>query len=91
MNRVSTLLYCTVLGMKRYGSRAETMVQGRDFFYYFLQCNKKESVQSGVLGIRIRNRIRMFLGLPDPTLDPLVGGTDPDPDPAPDLLFSHMC
>jgi hypothetical protein len=28
-----------------------------------------------VLGIR--NRIRMFLGLPDP--DPLVKGTDPDP------------
>jgi hypothetical protein len=35
-----------------------------------------------VLGIRIR-RIRMFLGLPD--LDPLVRGTDPDPDPS---LFS---
>jgi hypothetical protein len=37
--------------------------------------------------IRIR-RIRMFLGLPDP--DPLVKGTDQDPeDPAPDpSLFS---
>jgi hypothetical protein len=37
-----------------------------------------------MLGIRIRNwirirRVRMFLGLPDP--DPLVGGTDPAPDP----------
>jgi hypothetical protein len=30
-----------------------------------------------VLGIRIQ--CRMFLGLPDP--DPLVKGTDPDPDP----------
>jgi hypothetical protein len=31
-----------------------------------------------VFGIRIRNRIRMFLGLPDP--DPLVNGMDPTPD-----------
>ncbi len=38
-----------------------------------------------VLGIRNR-RIRMFLGLPDP--DPLVRGTDPDPDLS---LFSQMC
>jgi hypothetical protein len=30
-----------------------------------------------VLGIRIRNRIRMFLGLSDP--DPLFRGKDPDP------------
>jgi hypothetical protein len=30
-----------------------------------------------VLGIRIRNRIRMFLGLPDLDPDPLVRGTDP--------------
>jgi hypothetical protein len=29
-------------------------------------------------------RIRMFLGLPDPNLDPLVSGMDPAPDPAPD-------
>jgi hypothetical protein len=43
-----------------------------------------------VLGIRIRNRIRMFLGLPDP--EPLVRGTDPDPDLAPDpSLFSKIC
>jgi hypothetical protein len=41
-----------------------------------------------VLGIRIRIRsIRMFLGLPDP--DPLIRGMDPDP--APDLPFSHKC
>ncbi len=32
---------------------------------------------AAVLGIWIRNQIRMFLGLPDP--DPLVRGTDPDP------------
>ncbi len=29
----------------------------------------------------------MFLGLPDP--DPLIRGMDPDP--APDLPFSHKC
>ncbi len=40
-----------------------------------------------VLGIRIRNRIRKFLGLPDPDLDPLVRGTDPAPDPDPFLFF----
>ncbi len=27
-------------------------------------------------------RIHMFLGLPDPDLDPPVKGMDPDPDPA---------
>jgi hypothetical protein len=32
-----------------------------------------------VLGIRIR-RVPMFLSLPYPNLDPLVRGTDPDPD-----------
>jgi hypothetical protein len=37
-----------------------------------------------VLRIRIR-RIRMFLNLPDPNPDPLVQGTDPAPDPAPDF------
>jgi hypothetical protein len=42
-----------------------------------------EELQS-VLGIRIRNRIRMFLDLPDQ--DPLVRGTDPDPNPS---LFSR--
>ncbi len=31
-----------------------------------------------VLGIRIR-RIPMFMGLPDPEPDPLVGGMNPDP------------
>jgi hypothetical protein len=45
-----------------------------------------------VLGIRIRNRIqirriRMFLSLPDPDLDPLVRGTDPAPNPS----ISHKC
>ncbi len=44
-----------------------------------------------VLGIRIR----MFLGLPDPDLDPkvrgMVLGTDPAPDPAPDPSVSHKC
>jgi hypothetical protein len=35
-----------------------------------------------VLGIRIRIRIHMFLGLLDPDLDPLVRGMDPEPDPA---------
>jgi hypothetical protein len=29
----------------------------------------------------------MFLGLPDPDLDPLVRGTDPAPDP----FLSHKC
>jgi hypothetical protein len=41
-----------------------------------------------VLGIRIWNRIhriRMFLGLPGLDPNPLVSGTDPDPDPS---LFS---
>jgi hypothetical protein len=32
-----------------------------------------------VLGIRIRNQIRMFLGLLRPDPDPLVRGMDPDP------------
>jgi|688.fasta_scaffold1872010_1 hypothetical protein len=32
-------------------------------------------------GFRSR-RIRKFLGLPDPELDPLVGDTDPAPDPS---------
>jgi hypothetical protein len=40
--------------------------------------NKKtNTVLEPVLGIRIR-RIHIFLGLLDPDLDPLVGGTDPD-------------
>ncbi len=34
-----------------------------------------------VFRIRI-HRIHMFLGLPDPDLDPLVRGKDPDPDPS---------
>jgi hypothetical protein len=34
-----------------------------------------------VLRIRIR-RMRNFLGLLDPDLDPLVRGMDPDPDPS---------
>jgi hypothetical protein len=38
-----------------------------------------------VLRIRIRSRIRKFLGLPDS--DPLVRGMDPDPYPDP-CLFS---
>jgi hypothetical protein len=39
---------------------------------------------------RIRIRIRMFLGLPDPHADPLDKTTDlvPDPDPS---LFSEKC
>jgi hypothetical protein len=37
-----------------------------------------------VLGIRIRNRIRMFSGLPDP--DPLVRGADLDPAPDPSFF-----
>ncbi len=52
--------------------------QGFFLFHWFIS----------VLGIRIRNRIRrirMFLGHPDP----LVRGTDPAPDTAPDpSLFS---
>ncbi len=40
---------------------------------------EKNSV--GDLGIRIRT-IPMFVGIPDP--DPLVRGTDPDPDSGPD-------
>ncbi len=51
-----------------------------------------------VLGIRIRiRRIRMFLDLPDPYLDPIVRGMilgpaqDPAPDPAPDPSLSHKC
>jgi hypothetical protein len=87
MYRVSTLLYS--VGHEEVWISRRNNGARKGFFKYFLQCNKKESVQSGVLGIRIRNRIRMFLGLPDPALDPLVGGTDPDPDP--DFLFSHMC
>jgi hypothetical protein len=39
-----------------------------------------------VLGIQIR-RIRMFLRLPDPHLDPLVTSTDPDTDPDKDPFF----
>jgi hypothetical protein len=42
----------------------------------------RDKNSKAVLGIRMR-RIRMFLGLLDP--DPLVRGTDPDPDPS---LFS---
>ncbi len=42
-------------------------------FYFF----------KAVLRIRIRiHRIHMFLGLPDPDLDPLVRGMDPDPHPS---------
>jgi len=29
-----------------------------------------------------KRRIPMFLGLPDPNSDPLVGDIDPDPDPS---------
>ncbi len=42
--------------------------------------------QKLVLGIRIR--IRLFLGLQDPDLDPLVSCTIPDPDPS--LLSSSI-
>ncbi len=38
----------------------------------------KQVYQSAVLGIRIL-RIRMFLGLLDPDLCPLIRGMDPDP------------
>ncbi len=54
-------------------------------------CYVTEQSQKPVLGIRIQ--IRMFFGLPDPDLDPLVKGvkgTDPDPSPDPSL-FSGMC
>ncbi len=39
-----------------------------------------------ILGYGVGDRIPMFLGLPDPALDPLIRGMDldPDPDPAPD-------
>jgi hypothetical protein len=41
----------------------------------------KQVYQSTVLRIRIR-RIRMFLGLLNPDLGPLIRGMDPDPDPS---------
>jgi hypothetical protein len=49
----------------------------------------------GSLFLWIR-KFRMFLGLPDPDPDPLVRGTAPDPDSAPDpapdhSLSSEMC
>jgi hypothetical protein len=43
-----------------------------------------EKGKKPVLGIRIWNRIRMFLGLPD--WDPFVRGADPDPAPNPSLF-----
>jgi hypothetical protein len=50
---------------------------------YTLKRRKGNTNEIPVLGIRIR----MFFGLPDP--DPLVRGTDPNPDSAPDpSLFS---
>ncbi len=64
-----------------------------DTLYVYKRYNFHEVLQmhitfKPVFGIRTRNRIRrirMFLGLPDPDLDPLDRGTDPDPDPS---LFS---
>ncbi len=41
-----------------------------------------------MFGIRIR-RIHMFLGHQDPDLDPLVRGTDPDPDSS--LFWNNAC
>jgi hypothetical protein len=32
----------------------------------------------------------MFLGLPDPDLDPLVEGMDPDPDPDPSFFLINV-
>jgi hypothetical protein len=54
-------------------------------FTRFLTLLRSQCIQYSVLGIRIR-RIRMFLGLPNPDPDSLVGGMDPDPDP--DRSFS---
>jgi hypothetical protein len=46
-------------------SKAETILPGKSQYFFW--------VSKAVL------RIRMFLGLLDPDLDPLVRGTDPDP------------
>jgi hypothetical protein len=48
----------------------------------------KRGNRGAVLGIRIR-RIRMFLGLPE--TDPLVRGTDPDPDPDQNVTDPQHC
>jgi hypothetical protein len=37
---------------------------------------------------RMRIRLHMFLGLPDP--DPLVGGMDPDPAPDPSIINAKI-
>jgi hypothetical protein len=50
--------------------------------YQTVQQEAHNSEIEPALGLRIRipiRRIRMFFGLPDPDLDPLVRGADPDP------------
>ncbi len=46
---------------------------------------KFDLLEIPLLGIRIRNRIRMFLGILEP--DPLVKGMGPAPDPDPNLIY----
>ncbi len=45
--------------------------------YDFLSSKNDINVLPVVFRIRIRTRIRMFWGLPDPHPDPFVRGTDP--------------
>jgi hypothetical protein len=53
----------------------------RQEFLFSLTYHALSKYLSSVLRIRIR-RIHMFLGLPDPNLDPLVRDTNPYPDPS---------
>ncbi len=70
------------------GSGSRSLLFIKDLKNFLKKKFNLKFLNRSVLVIPTRNRIRMFLGLPDP--DPFVRGMDPDPAPSPSL-FPWMC